>query len=113
MPGDSCINQLLLITHEIYKSFDDGWEIIGVFLGISKAFDKVWRESLLLKLKLNGISGILLKILGDFLANRYERVVLKDKSLNGLQLEQEFHQGSTVGPLLFLIYINDFNHLKY
>ena len=77
MPGDSCINQLLLITHEIYKSFDDGWEIIGVFLGISKAFDKVWRESLLLKLKLNGISEILLKILGDFLANRYERVVLK------------------------------------
>ena len=40
-PGDSCINQLLSITHEIYKSFDDGWEVRGVFLDISKAFDKV------------------------------------------------------------------------
>ena len=42
-PGDSCINQLLSITHEIYKSFDDGWEVRGVFLDISKAFDKVWQ----------------------------------------------------------------------
>ena len=40
--GDSCINQLLSITHEIYKSFDDGYEVRGVFLDISKAFDKVW-----------------------------------------------------------------------
>ena len=40
-PGGSCINQLLSITHEIYKLFDDGLEIRGVFLDISKAFDKV------------------------------------------------------------------------
>ena len=39
-PGDSCINQLLSITHEIYTSFDDGWEV-SVFLDISKAFSKV------------------------------------------------------------------------
>ena len=39
--GDSCINQLLSIAHEIYKSFDDGWEVRGVFLAISKAFDEV------------------------------------------------------------------------
>ena len=40
-PGDSCINQLLSIKHNIYKSFDDGYEVRGVFLDISKAFDKV------------------------------------------------------------------------
>ena len=40
-PGDSFINQLLSITHEIYKSFDDGWEVRGAFLDILKAFDKV------------------------------------------------------------------------
>ena len=40
-PGDSCINQLLSITHEICKSFDDGLEVKGVFLDISKVFDKV------------------------------------------------------------------------
>ena len=41
-PGESCINQLLSITHDIYKPFDDGWEARGAFLDISKAFDKVW-----------------------------------------------------------------------
>ena len=40
-PTDSCINQLLSITYEIYKSFDDGWEVRGIFLDISKVFDKV------------------------------------------------------------------------
>ena len=40
-PGDFCIKQLLSITHEIYKSFDDGLEVRSVFLDISKAFDKV------------------------------------------------------------------------
>ena len=63
----------------MYKSFNDGWEIRGVFLDISKAFDKFWHEGLLLKLKLNGISGILLKILQDLLENRYQRDVLNGK----------------------------------
>ena len=40
-PGDSCVNQLLAITHEIYKLFDEGFEVRGVFLDISKAFNKV------------------------------------------------------------------------
>ena len=40
-PGDCCVNQLLAITHKIYKSFNEGFEVRGVFLDISKAFDKV------------------------------------------------------------------------
>ena len=40
-PGDSCINQLLSITCEIYQSFDEGFDVCSVFLDISKAFDKV------------------------------------------------------------------------
>ena len=43
-PSDSCINQFLSITHEIYSSFDDGSEVRSLFLDISKAFDKVWHE---------------------------------------------------------------------
>ena len=43
-PGDSCMNQLLSITHNMYKSFHDGYEVRGVFLDISKAFDKVWYD---------------------------------------------------------------------
>ena len=50
-PGDSCTNQLISITHEIYQSFDDGFEVRGVFLDISKAFDKVWHNGLIYKLK--------------------------------------------------------------
>ena len=75
-PGDSCVNQLLAITHEIYKSFDEGFEVRGVFQDISKAFNKVWHEGLLLKLNQNGISGNLLKLLRDFLSYRKQRIVL-------------------------------------
>ena len=64
--GDSCINQLISITHEIYKSFNDRYEVQGVFLDISKAFDKVWHQGLHYKLRQNGISGELLNILTDF-----------------------------------------------
>ena len=46
-PGDSCINQLLSITHDIFTSFDNGLEVRGVFLDISKAFDKVWHDGLI------------------------------------------------------------------
>ena len=56
-PVDSCINQRLSITHEIYKSFDDGLEVRSVFSDISKAFDKVWHNGVIFKLEQNGISG--------------------------------------------------------
>ena len=58
-PGNSCVNQLMSITREIYKSFDEGHEVGGVFLGISKAFDKIWHDGLIFKLTQNGISGTL------------------------------------------------------
>ena len=69
-PGDLCISQLFFITHDIYKSLDDGLETRAVFLAISKAFDKVWHKDLLFKLKQNGISGNLLNVITDFLYQR-------------------------------------------
>ena len=74
--GDSCVNQLLAITHEIYKLFDDRLEVRGVFLDITKVFYKLWHEGLFLNLSLNTISGMLLKLLDDFLYCRKQRVVL-------------------------------------
>ena len=59
-PGDSCINQLLSITHEKYNSFGEGLEVRSVFLDISKAFDKAWHKGLLFKLSQSSISGNLL-----------------------------------------------------
>ena len=79
-PGDSCVNQLLAITHEIFSSFDDNYEVRGVFPDISKAFDKVWHEGIIHKLKRNEISGNLLSHLTDFFRNRKQRVILNGQS---------------------------------
>ena len=69
-PGDSCINQVLSITHQIYSFFDGGFEVRSVFLYISKVFDKVWHEGIIFKLKQNSILDDLLNILSSFLRNR-------------------------------------------
>ena len=74
--GDSCINQLIAINHEIYQSFDESYKVRVVFLDISKAFDEVWHAGLIFKLKKNGISGKLLNLIKGFLKNRKQRVVL-------------------------------------
>ena len=97
-PDDFCMNQLLSITHEIYKSFDDGLEVRSVFLDISKAFDKVWHDGVILKLEQNGISGDLLNILIDFLSNRKQRVVLNGQVSGRASVNVGVPQGSTLGP---------------
>ena len=69
---------------------DEGYEIRGVFLDISKAFDKVWHEGLVFKLKQNGISGNLLNIFEDFLRNRKQRVALNGQTSIGKMSMQVF-----------------------
>ena len=105
--GDSCINQLLSINHEILNAFDKGLEVRGIFLDISKAFDKVWHDGLIFKLRQNGISGDIINILQDFLRNRKQRVVLNGQFSSWADVNADVPQGSILGPLLFLIYTND------
>ena len=91
--GDSCVNQLLSITHNIHKNMDANPPIdtIGVFLDMSKAFDKVWHSALIRQLQSYGI----------------QRVVLNGVTSTWKPIKSGVPQRSVHGPLLHLIFIND------
>ena len=78
-----------------------------VFFDISKAFDRVWHPGLLHKLEQNGISGDLLLWMSDYLSDRTQCVVLNSVTSTKKDITAGVPQGSVLGPLLFLIYVND------
>ena len=108
-PGDSCVHQLLSITFDIYKSFDanPSLEVRGTFLAMSRAFDRVWHEGLLFKLKRLGLSEKFYGLINSFLSNRRQRVILNGQSSKWSPIKTGVPQESILGPLFFLDYIND------
>ena len=101
------VPQLIAINHNIFKGFDNGLEIRGVFLDISKAFDKLWHEGLIYKLRYNGICGNLLQLLISFLVSRKQQVLLNGQCSSGGFNNAGVPQVLILKLLLFLIYINN------
>ena len=105
LPRHSIVVQLIDIFHNICQTFDNNIFSCIVFCDVSKAFDRVWHKGSLFKLRQNDIKGKLLEWLNSYLSQRKQKVGLKS-CFSGLKsIFYGVLQGSSIGTLLFRVYI--------
>ena len=105
--GRSTTSQMLYICNELLDVLEKRGQVDVVYLDFAKAFDKVNHDLLLVKLYNFGIRGKLLRWLSNFLCGRFQRVTVLGATSEPLPVLSGVPQGSILGPLLFLIYVND------
>ena len=103
--------QLHYLTHNLYKSLDSGLDFTAIYLDISKYFDKIWHRGLLHKCENEFlITGRLLHWLKSYLSDRTQRVQIRNSFSHQRKINAGCPQGSVLGPLLALIYLNDLSN---